>query len=106
WLLGTGQGRTHMVLVGKEQKTIFTSNVESNTISIFERAGRPQGPPGGPGGPPFGGPSGPASRWTWWTAPRRTWWAAQWRTASGARWTTGRSRMETDSHLGRQGPGR
>ncbi len=59
WLLGTGQGRTHMVLVGKEQKTIFTSNVESNTISIFERAGRPQGPPGGPGGPPFGGPGGP-----------------------------------------------
>ena len=58
WLLGTGQGRTHMVLVGKEQKTIFTSNVESNTISIFERVSRPQGPPGGPGGP-FGGPGGP-----------------------------------------------
>ena len=59
WLLGTGQGRTHMVLVGKEQKIIITSNVESNTISIFERSQRPQGPPGGPGGPPFGGPGGP-----------------------------------------------
>ena len=56
WLLGTGQGRTHMVLVGNGQKTIFTSNVDSNTISIFERTQRPQGPPGGPGGPPFGGP--------------------------------------------------
>ena len=59
WLLGTGQERTHMVLVGKEQKTIFTSNVESNTISIFERVNRRQGPPGGPGGPPFGRPGGP-----------------------------------------------
>ncbi len=60
WVLGTGQSRTHMVLVGKEEKTIFTSNVESNTISIFERSQRPQGPPGGFGGPPFGGPGGPA----------------------------------------------
>jgi YVTN family beta-propeller protein len=58
WLLGTGQGRTHMVLVGKEQKSIFTSNVESNTISIFERVSRPQGP-GGPGAPPFGRTDGP-----------------------------------------------
>ncbi len=56
WVLGTGQSRTHMVLVGKEEKTIFTSNVESNTISIFERS---QGRPGGPGGPSFGGPGGP-----------------------------------------------
>ncbi len=59
WLLGTGQNRTHMVLVGKDEKTIYTSNVESNTISIIERAERPPGPPGGPGGPPFGGPGGP-----------------------------------------------
>ena len=59
WLLGTGQERTHMVLVGKDQKMIFTSNVQSNTISIFERATGRQGPPGGPGGPQFGGPGGP-----------------------------------------------
>jgi len=26
WLLGTGQERTHMILVSKDQKTIFTSN--------------------------------------------------------------------------------
>ena len=76
WVLGTGQDRTHMILVGKDQK-IFTSNVSSNTISIIERGGPPQGgpggpppgggpggpgfggPPGGPGGPPGGGPDGP-----------------------------------------------
>ncbi len=80
WLLGLGQDRTHMILVSKDLKTIFTSNVSSNTISIIERGnfggpgGRPGGPggpdgpppdgrggppPGGPGGPPPGGPGGP-----------------------------------------------
>jgi YVTN family beta-propeller protein len=57
WVLGTGQDRTHMILVGKDQK-IFTSNVSANTISIIEKGGGPGGPPGGPGGPP-GGPGGP-----------------------------------------------
>ena len=67
WLLGLGQDRTHMILVSKDLKTIFTSNVSSNTISIIERGnfggpgGRPGGPGGrgGPGGPPPGGPGGP-----------------------------------------------
>ena len=61
WVMGTGQDRTHMILVGKDQK-IFTSNVSANTISILERGGGPGGPPGGgPGGPGFGpgGPGGP-----------------------------------------------
>ncbi len=76
WLLGLGQDRTHMILVTKDQKTIFTSNVSGNTISIIERGnfGRPGGPPppgapagppppGGPGGgPPPGGPGGPGGR--------------------------------------------
>jgi YVTN family beta-propeller protein len=56
WLLGLGQERTHMILVSKDQKTIFTSNVSSNTISIIERSNQRMGPPGGPGGPPPGGP--------------------------------------------------
>jgi YVTN family beta-propeller protein len=63
WLLGLGQDRTHMILVSKDQKTIFTSNVSSNTISIIERGnafqGGPGGPPAGFGGPPPGGPGGP-----------------------------------------------
>jgi YVTN family beta-propeller protein len=66
WLLGLGQDRTHMILVSKDEKTIFTSNVSSNTISIIERGAPSQGFPGGPGGPPGGqfpglpgGPGGP-----------------------------------------------
>jgi YVTN family beta-propeller protein len=57
WILGTGQERTHMIVVSRDEKTIFTSNVSSNTISIIER-GAPGGP-GGPGGPPPGGFGGP-----------------------------------------------
>jgi YVTN family beta-propeller protein len=67
WLLGLGQDRTHMIVVSKDRKKLFTSNVSSNTISIIEQGGgfgdRPGGPggplPGGFGGPPPGGPGGP-----------------------------------------------
>ena len=49
-----------MILVSKDQKTIFTSNVSSNTISIIERGNLDDpGGRGGPGGPPPGGPGGP-----------------------------------------------
>ena len=54
WVLGTGEQRTHMILVSKDAKTIYASNVSSDTISIIEPA-----PPGGFGGPPPGGPGGP-----------------------------------------------
>jgi YVTN family beta-propeller protein len=37
WLMGTGQDKTHMISLSKDAKTIFTSNILSNTISIFER---------------------------------------------------------------------
>jgi YVTN family beta-propeller protein len=56
WLLGLGQDRTHMILVSKDQKTIYTSNVSSNTISIIERVDAFQGGRGGPP-PGFGGPA-------------------------------------------------
>ena len=84
WLLGLGQDRTHMILVSKDQKTIFTSNVSSNTISIIERGGphsraagrsarrlrrsgrqgvpvvhRRKAPPGGPVDRPPDSPGGP-----------------------------------------------
>lgn len=39
WLLGTGQDGTHMVSMSKDHNTIFTSNIASGTISIFERVG-------------------------------------------------------------------
>jgi len=39
WLLGTGQDGTHMVALSKDRNTIFTSNIQSGTISIFDRVG-------------------------------------------------------------------
>jgi YVTN family beta-propeller protein len=56
WILGTGQDRTHMVWVDKSLNRIFTSNVNSATISIIEQVS----PPSGGFGPPPGGP-----RLTW-----------------------------------------
>jgi YVTN family beta-propeller protein len=58
WVVGTGQNRTHMVIVSKDLKTVFTSNVSSATVSIIEQGvGQGPGPGGGPGG--RGGPGGP-----------------------------------------------
>ena len=37
WLLGLGQHRTHMIAVSHDLNRIFTSNVNSDTISIIER---------------------------------------------------------------------
>ena len=62
WILGLGQNRTHMIVVSKDSKEIFTSNVNSDTISLIEKGAGPSGPggPGGFGGPPTdGGPGGP-----------------------------------------------
>jgi YVTN family beta-propeller protein len=62
WVLGLGQNRTHMIVVSKDSKKIFTSNVNSDTISLIEKSSGPGGPggPGGFGGPPPGeGPGGP-----------------------------------------------
>ena len=62
WLLGLGQERTHMIVVSQDAKRIYTSNVNSDTISLVERGSGPGGPGGGPGpsGPPGdGGPGGP-----------------------------------------------
>lgn len=52
WVMGTGQNRTHMVIVSRDGKQIYTSNVASGTICVIEQA------PGGrgPGGPPSGAP--------------------------------------------------
>lgn len=43
WILGTGQMRTHMIEVSKNLNRIFTSNVNSGTISIIDKM--PAGPP-------------------------------------------------------------
>jgi DNA-binding beta-propeller fold protein YncE len=58
WLIGTGQDRTHMVVVSPNLDRVFTSNVSSATITIIEQVDAPSfGPPPGP--PP--------------SSPRKTW---------------------------------
>ncbi len=49
WILGTGQNRTHMLFVAPDLSRIVTANVNSATISLFEKA---RMPPLGSGGPP------------------------------------------------------
>jgi YVTN family beta-propeller protein len=39
WLLGTGQNVTHMVVLSKDLKTIFTSNIGSDSICMIEPGG-------------------------------------------------------------------
>ena len=56
WVMGTGQNRTHMVIVSKDGKQIYTSNVASGTLCVIEQAAGGRGPGGPPpGGPPPGG---------------------------------------------------
>jgi YVTN family beta-propeller protein len=59
WLMGTGQDRTHMIVVSNSLDRIFTSNVSSGTISILDKVTRPSGPPGPPPGSPNGPPPPP-----------------------------------------------
>src|SRR5580693_1479122 len=39
WILGTGQNVTHMIVLSKDLKTIFTSNIGSDSICIIEPGG-------------------------------------------------------------------
>jgi YVTN family beta-propeller protein len=39
WVLGTGQGGTHMVEVSKDEKQIYTANIASDSITIIDAAG-------------------------------------------------------------------
>jgi YVTN family beta-propeller protein len=71
WLIGTGQDRTHMVVVSAALDRVFTSNVSSGTISIIEQVSAPNfGPPPGMT-PPSGGP--PPGSWPPAATPRKTW---------------------------------
>ena len=42
WLLGTGQNRTHMIVLAKGLNTMFTANTQSNTVSLIERTSGPE----------------------------------------------------------------
>ncbi len=39
WLQGTGQNTTHMIEVSQDLNQIYTANIGSDTISLFERTG-------------------------------------------------------------------
>lgn len=39
WVLGTGQNVTHMIVLSKDFKTIFTSNIGSDSICVIEPGG-------------------------------------------------------------------
>jgi len=72
WVLGVGQDRTHMIVVRGAGNQIFTSNVNSGTISIIGQttatAGPPPGAPGrtpSPNGPARGGPPPPRQVKDW-----------------------------------------
>lgn len=41
WLLGTGQNTTHMVIVGRDGSRMFTANIGSDSVTIFERSATP-----------------------------------------------------------------
>ena len=71
WIMGTGQSRTHMLFVSPDQKQIFTTNVNSASVSILEQVTLPpMGPPPGirpPSGatPPSPPPGGNMPRTDW-----------------------------------------
>jgi DNA-binding beta-propeller fold protein YncE len=53
WIMGTGQNRTHMLYVAPDQKKIYTTNVNSASVSILEQVVLPpMGPPPGMRPPP------------------------------------------------------
>lgn len=43
WLLGIGQNRTHMLVFSRDQKQIFTSNIQSDSITLLQRGSDPYG---------------------------------------------------------------
>jgi len=68
WIMGTGQNRTHMLYVTPDEKTVYTTNVNSATVSILEYVELPpMGPPPGarPAGAPAGPPPGAQHRMDW-----------------------------------------
>jgi YVTN family beta-propeller protein len=47
WILGTGQDRTHMIYVTPGLSPIFTTNVNSATVSVIEKSDTAERGPGG-----------------------------------------------------------
>jgi DNA-binding beta-propeller fold protein YncE len=54
WVQGSGQSRTHMVLTTADGSRVFTTNIGSASVSIFEPAGGGRGAPARGGAPAAG----------------------------------------------------
>ncbi len=52
WIMGTGQNRTHMIYVTKDEQQIYTTNVASATVSLFGKVASFMRPPPGMQPPP------------------------------------------------------
>ena len=37
WIIGTGQSRTHMVMVSQDQNRVYTTNIGSATVTFFDK---------------------------------------------------------------------
>jgi YVTN family beta-propeller protein len=61
WSMGTGQDRTHMIYVTRNQRSVYTTNVNAGTVSVLTDTLITPGPN------PMVGPGGPAPQ------PRRDW---------------------------------
>jgi YVTN family beta-propeller protein len=43
WIMGLGQNRTHMLVFSKDGSQIFTSNIQSDSITLLQRSSDPTG---------------------------------------------------------------
>jgi YVTN family beta-propeller protein len=43
WIMGLGQNRTHMLVFSKDRSQIFTSNIQSDSITLLQRSSDPTG---------------------------------------------------------------
>jgi YVTN family beta-propeller protein len=43
WLLGVGQNRTHMLVFSKDRSQLFTSNIQSDSVTLLQRSSDPSG---------------------------------------------------------------
>ncbi len=66
WVMGTGQNRTHMVMLSRDLKQVYTTNVASGTICIMEQVAGAMWPGGPPpkGAPPKKGPGRGGPDWS------------------------------------------
>jgi YVTN family beta-propeller protein len=43
WILGLGQNRTHMLVFSKDRSLLFTSNIQSDSVTLLQRRSDPSG---------------------------------------------------------------